>query len=307
MYKTDLHIAMYNRRTELKYLKRLITDLMPIITPKFVFECKGTRHFLRELVVCHMLIDGIDSVCQPNVLNRLFHLYFTTAIQRRQSKTLNQSSETVEILSHFCAMNGELHKTQLSLELTDVLYEKELTNQFSRVLDRHGSLSVLSIYLTLTDVLNEIPLASDILVRKKIYNRLKHIDERYLNLNNPQTYIIISNPYNKEDTLLNEIKNLIYHDLEESINDENDKTKTIFNVNKTFQLLSRFHCKVYELIEEIYQRGFLTSDEHFLYICGKRMDSPDYRIMHQKYVKTLSGMFIFLFLLIIIIVWMKLC
>jgi hypothetical protein len=293
MYKTDLHIAMFNRRTELKYLKQLVTDLMPIITPRFISECKGTRHFLLELFVCQILIDGIDIICQPNTLNRLFHLYFTTAIQRRHanmiSKSQNPSDISVEILSHFCAMNGSLHKNRLALELTDVMYEKELTNQFSRVLDRHGSLGLLSIYLTLTDVLNDIPLASDILVRRKIYQRLKHIDERYLNSNKPEAYIIISNPYNNEDTLLNDIKNLIYHDLEESIDDENEKQKSdvmkkVFNVNQTFTLLSRFHCKIYELIEEIYQRGFLTSDEHFLYVCGRRMDSPDYQIMQQKYV-----------------------
>ena len=31
------------------------------------------------------------------------------------------------------------------------------------------------------------------------------------------------------------------------------KSKKSFNVNHVFPVLSRFHCKVYELIEEIYQ------------------------------------------------------
>jgi hypothetical protein len=56
------------------------------------------------------------------------------------------------------------------------------------------------------------------------------------------------------------------------------------DVQYTFTLLSRFHCKIYELVEEKYQRCFLTSDEHFLYICGRRMDSPDYRITEKKLV-----------------------
>ncbi|CAF1047435.1 unnamed protein product [Rotaria sordida] len=292
MYKDDLHIAMHNRRQELRYLKNLISNLMPIITPKFIYECKGSRHFLCELFVCQILIDGIDTICQPNTLNRLFYLYFTTAIQRRQMNNIqinitNESNTNVEILSHFITMNGSLHKNKLALELTDVMYEKELMNQFSRVLDRHGSLGLLSIYLTLTDILNDIPIATDILVRKKIYQRLKHIDERYLNPLNSDGYIIISNPYNKNDILIDEIKYLIYHDLEESINNNENEKKSnnfnkSFNIQKTFTLLSRFHCKIYELIEEKYQRNFLTSDEHFFYICGLRMDSPDYRNMKQK-------------------------
>lgn len=280
MYKSDLHLAMYNRRTELKYLKQLFIDLIPIITPKFISDCKGSRNFLRELFVCQILLDGIDTICLPNTLNRLFHLYFTTAIQP-QIDTIKSSDTSVEILSHFCSMNGELHKNHLAIELTDVMYEKELMNQFSRVLDRHGSLGLLSIYLSLTDILNDIPLASDKLVRKKLYQRLKHIDERYLNEKNPQAYIVISNPLDKNDTLIDEIKNLIYHDLEESINDENENEKN-FDVQQTFTLLSKFHCKIYELIEEKYQRGFLTSDEHFLYICGKCMDSPDYQFRELK-------------------------
>ncbi|CAF2681343.1 unnamed protein product [Rotaria sp. Silwood2] len=292
MYKDDLHIAMYNRRSELKYLKSLMLNLMPIIAPKFIYECKGSRHFLCELFVCQILMDGIDAICQPDTLNRLFHLYFTTAIQRRQTnnikiKITNESNAYVEILSHFCAMNGSLHKNKLALELTDVMYEKELMSQFSRVLDRHGSLGLLSIYLTLTDILNDIPIATDILVRKKIYQRLKRIDERYLNPLNSDACIIISNPYNDEDTLIDEIKYLIYHELEESIKDEKEKKSNdfnkSFNIQQTFTLLSRFHCKIYELIEEKYQRNFLTSDEHFFYICGRRMDSPDYRTTKQNF------------------------
>ncbi|CAF4854831.1 unnamed protein product, partial [Rotaria sp. Silwood1] len=291
MYKDDLHIAMYNRREELKYLKSLMLNLMPIIAPKFIYKCKGSRHFLCELFVCQILIDGIDAICQPDTLNRLFHLYFTTAIERRQKNNIkiqitNESNTYVEILSHFCAMNGSIHKNKLALDLTDVMYEKELMNQFSRVLDRHGSLGLLSIYLTLTDILNDIPIATDILVRKKIYQRLKRLDERYLSPLTSETSVIISNPYNNEDTLIDEIKYLIYHDLEESIKDENEKKshdfKKPFNIQQTFTLLSRFHCKIYELIEEKYQRNFLTSDEHFFYICGRRMDSPDYRNLKQN-------------------------
>ena len=117
-------------------------------------------------------------------------------------------------------MNGSLHKKHLVLEMTDVMYEKELMNQFSRVLDRNGSLGLLSIYLSMSDVLNEMPLASDISVRKKIHHRLKHIDERYLNPNHPETYLAISNPYDPKDTLVNDIKNLINQDLEASITEK---------------------------------------------------------------------------------------
>ena len=283
---------MYNRQSEIKYLKRLILDLMPIISPKFIYECKGSRHFLSELIACQMLIDGIDAICEPNTLNRLFHLYFTTAIQRRNSPqniTVNSTDPSVELLTRFCTMNGPLHKNQLALELTDVMYEKELLSQFSRVLDRHGSIGLLSIYVTLSDILNDIPSASNILVRKKIYSRLKNIDERYLDPKNSDAYVCISNPHDPNDTLINDIKNLIYNHLEESINEDNDETKsdksnTTFDIQHTFTLLSRFHCKIYELVEEKYQRCFLTSDEHFVYICGRRMDSPDYRIMEQRLV-----------------------
>ena len=174
-------------------------------------------------------------------------------------------------------MNGTLHKNQLSLDLTDVMYEKELMNQFSRVLDRHGSLGLLSIYLSLSDILNDIPLASDILVRKKIYQRLKRIEGRYLNPENPDVYLIISNPYDPNDTLIDNIKRLINEDLHLSIEENRP-----LDIQNTFQLLSQFHCKIYELVAEKYQHCFLTSDEHFLYVCGKRMDSTDYRLSDGK-------------------------
>ncbi|CAF2982420.1 unnamed protein product [Rotaria sp. Silwood2] len=290
VFQTDLHIAMYNRQSELKYLKRLILDLMPIITPKFIYECKGSRHFLSELIACQILIDGIDAICEPDTLNRLFHLYFITAIQRRNLTSniiLNSSDTSVELLTHFCTMNGPIHKNKLTLQLTDVMYEKELLSQFSRVLDRYGSVGLLSIYIALSDLLNDIPSASNILVRKKIHRRLKHIDERYLNRTNSDGYVSISNPHDYDDTLIDDIKNLIYNHLEQCINEENDENKSdklneTFDLQHTFSLLSRFHCKIYELVEEKYQRCFLTSDEHFLYMCGRRMDSPDYKIIEQK-------------------------
>lgn len=283
IYKNDLHIAMYNRQSEIRYLKRLILDLMPLITPKYLYECKGSRHFLSELVTCQILIDGIDAICEPATINRLFHLYFTTVIQRRNGILNNPSvftsDKSVELLTHFCTMNGPLHKNKLALELSDVMYEKELMSQFSRVLDRYGSIGLLSIYITLSDVLNDIPSASNVLVRKKIYQRLKNLDERYLNPLNIDSYVNINNPNDETDTLISDIKSLIYNDLEQSL--ENTEQ---FDIQQTFTLLSHFHCKIYELVEEKYQRCFLTSDEHFLYICGRRMDSPDYRIHQQKLV-----------------------
>lgn len=281
MYGEDLHLAMYNRRTELKYLKRLIVDLMPIVTPKFIYECQGSRHFLRELVVGQLLINAFDSICHPDTVNRLIHRYFTTALQRRHvsdDATLSPPPpNSVEVLAHFCAMNGFLHKNHLALDLTDVMYEKELMNQFSRVLDRHGSLGLLSIYLSLSDILNEIPLASDILVRKKIYQRLTRINERYLNPDNPEAYLVISNPYDPKDTLIHDLQRLIAEDLYLSI-EENQP----LDIQHAFQLLSQFHCKIYELVEEKYHRCFLNSDEHFLYVCGRRMDSNDYRANDGK-------------------------
>ena len=118
MYANDLHVAMYNRQTELKYLKQLLTTLMPVVTPKFIYDCQGSRHFLRELVACQILLDGIDAICQPNTLNRLIHLYFTTALQRRHTSVnmpvKSSPSSSVEILQHFCTINGPVHKSQLS-------------------------------------------------------------------------------------------------------------------------------------------------------------------------------------------------
>ena len=290
MYKDDLHVAMYNRRSELNYLKRLILDLMPMITPKFIYDCKGSRHFLRELFVGQIVMDGIDIICQPDTLNRLFHLYFTTVIRRRTqpvSVPICLSNESVELLSHFCVMNGPLHKNQLALELTDVMYEKELLNQFSRVLDRHGCIGLLSIYITLSDTLNDIPSASNVLVRKKIYQRLKNIDERYLTSKNADAFVNISNPNDPTDTLIDDLKAFIYEHLEKTLDEDDaaklDASNKAFDIQRTFALLSRFHCKIYELVEEKYQRCFLNSDEHFLYICGRRMDSPDYHIIEQRH------------------------
>lgn len=283
LYEQDLHVAMYSRQSELQYLKRLILDLMPIITPKSIYECKGSRHFLSEVIACQICLDGIDAICEPSTLNRLFHLYFTTAIQRRNSIVLPPMlppAGSVELLTRFCSMNGPIHKNRLALELTDVMYEKELMSQFSRVLDRYGSIGLLSIYITLSDVLNDIPSASNVLVRKKIYQRLRDLDERYLKAANPDGYVNIGNPHDANDTLIAEVKHLIYHDLEKSLENEDQ-----FNIQHTFTLLSRFHCKIYELVEEKYQRVFLSSDEHFLYICGRRMDSPDYRILEQRLVR----------------------
>jgi PXA domain len=278
MYATDLHIAMYNRQTELKYLQRLIVGLMPIVTPNFIYDCQGSRHFLRELCVGQIVIDGIDVTCQPDTINRLFHLYFTMANQRRHVHSNENfvhhiDQEHVELLTHFCTIEDTSYKNRLALNSTDVFHEKELMNQFRRVLERHGSLSLATVYLLLSDILNDIPLASDILVRKKIYQRLKHIDDR-------ETYIVLSH----DDRFIDSIRKLIYDELYVSIDEtnvDNNNNKQL-DIQLTFSILSQFHCRIYELLQDKYQQCFLPSDEHFLYICGHRMDSPDYCMLANK-------------------------
>jgi hypothetical protein len=280
--KHDLHIAMFNRQSELTYLKRLVHDLMPLLLPKSIYECKGARHFLRELFVCQIILDGIDIICRPDTLNRLFHLFFTTAIRHRhaaeQPHCRSPSMSSVELLAHFSVMNGPLHRNQLALELADVMYEKELMNQFSRVLDRHGSIGLLSIYITLSDVLNDIPSASNVLVRNKIYQRLKSIDERHLNSNCVDNFVRIRGTTHR---FVDDFKRFIYDYLERCLDDESIE-QNMFDIQKTFTILSRFHCQIYELVEYKYKRYFLNSDEHFLYMCGPRMDSPDYRMIEQR-------------------------
>lgn len=279
IFSNDLHIAMHNRQSELQYLKRLVLDLMPLISPKSLYECKGARHFLRELIVCQILLDGIDIVCQPDTLNRLFHLFFTNAIQRRsmpETPWKPPEPPFVELLTDFCSRNGPLHKNRLALELTDVMYEKELLNQFSRVLDRYRSVGLLSIYVTLSDLLNDIPSGSNLIVRKKIFNRLKAIDDRYLNPENTDGFVNLNNG---DDRIVDELKAFLNGHLQKSIENEGEP----FDVQMTFNLLSRLHCKIYDLVAENYQRYFLPSDEHFHYICGRRMDSPDYRMIEQKF------------------------
>ena len=48
---------------------------------------------------------------------------------------------------------------------------------------------------------------------KDINDRLKNLDERYLNPKNTDAYVNICNPDDENDTLISDIKNLIYYDL----------------------------------------------------------------------------------------------
>lgn len=278
IYKNEIHLAMLNRRSEKKYLKSLLRELTSILVPKSVQESKATRNFVENLLISQIVIDGIEKICEPKVLNRIFHLFFTKAVERRNSKKpeeIRRKIELVEILEHFCSMNGPLHKNELSLDLTDVIYEKELLNQFSRVLDRNGSIGLISVYVTISDLLNEIPSATTSLVRRKIHQRLKNIELRYFDPKNIDAFVDVRS--NNEDFIRN-FNVFLTENFEKTVDDEKN-----FDLSSVFGTLSRFHCRIYELVEKHYYQDFLNSDEHFLYVCGRRMDSPDYRIVEQKF------------------------
>lgn len=74
-----------SRDLQRKYLRRLVSRLLPLLLPADVLESRAARTLIRELVTCAVLAPGMDLLSDPDIWNRVIEASGSSVIQDRRA------------------------------------------------------------------------------------------------------------------------------------------------------------------------------------------------------------------------------
>jgi hypothetical protein len=102
----------------------------------------------------NILLDGLDKLAEPDTLNKLTISIIKSHNEDKNSIKKNESKMSqVQLLKHWCQMNGCIYKSIQVPTLKDLIENNELLHFFISYLNSINSISILQLFLTLSKFL----------------------------------------------------------------------------------------------------------------------------------------------------------
>ncbi|CAF0709444.1 unnamed protein product [Brachionus calyciflorus] len=149
--KNQFHFTLTSRKNELKYLKQLCNQVLPFILPDHILKCRITTELIEEITVGNLLLRGLDILAEPDTVNKIIK----KAIQSHKENiplVISEKRNWVQILRHWCQMNGRIFRSILSPGFEEIVENNELLHVFINYLNSINSLPILQFYLMIKDI-----------------------------------------------------------------------------------------------------------------------------------------------------------
>ncbi|CAG5124232.1 unnamed protein product, partial [Candidula unifasciata] len=158
---SNIHCAMWSRKAELEYLRRLVESLFPCILPpqalnsnlidrdQVTFLHMSTCALVRELLAGSVLLPTMDAIANPDLLNNLLLIFFDNTPPPEATEA---PSPLVPFLGQFSQPRAH-NQSCLHLKLKDVINPacQELLYPFMQFLKSEAAVNVLQFCLACDD------------------------------------------------------------------------------------------------------------------------------------------------------------
>ena len=248
-YGQHLHVAATNRRAELDYLRRCVENLFPHVLPLHSLNCKSLCVLLREILSGAVILPGLDTLADPDVINKIL-LFFLDDTPPAQCS--DPPSPMVPILENFNRPLGK-RTSCLHLELQDILAHPEALFPFMQFMKSEASVNVLQFYLSVEEFNAKI-----------LTPELSEADMKQLHGALMELY----NTYCQEDAF---DKIHFEPDIVQAIKEVCDGPPEGVIKLQTTTPLFRAYDHAYNLLAKTFLPLFHKSDDYYKMLCGERL------------------------------------
>ncbi|KAH9495460.1 Sorting nexin-14 [Bulinus truncatus] len=109
---SNVHCAMWSRKAELEYLRRLVESLFPYILRPQALNSRSTCALVRELLSGSVLLPTMDAIANPDLINNLLLVFFDNTPPPQATEPpsplvpfLGQFSQSRALTNPACAWN----------------------------------------------------------------------------------------------------------------------------------------------------------------------------------------------------------
>uniref|UniRef100_T1IH03 PX domain-containing protein n=1 Tax=Strigamia maritima TaxID=126957 RepID=T1IH03_STRMM len=267
-YGSHLHIAMRNRKNELKYLRHLSQNLLPFIFPKKYLRCKSLRTLIPEIVSSTVLLNAMDTLADPHMMNKLLIILFDKTESTNFDETTRPS---VELLANFVESKTPTRSSTLNLPMSKILSNQTLLYPFMQFMKEESAINVLQFCLAVEDF-----------NRKILDPDLRSGQLKALQKEAQQIYDTFCSPdavdrVQLDKNSVEEIRIIVYGPIE--------------GITKLRSRPPLFKCydQAFRLLEKTFWPLFHQSDSYFTLLCGSRLTESSGRASGRSPKKELSA------------------
>jgi len=152
----NVHISLSSRETELEYLEDLADRIIPLVMKKENSRSKLVSSLVLGLFSRTVLLNLLDSICNPRVVNKLLSLWFSPDPIREFETDLQPP---VKLLFRFVHSQHQFLPSSLHVELSNILSSQDLLCQFVQYLKTCGGVNLLNFCLAIEDFNKKIMVA----------------------------------------------------------------------------------------------------------------------------------------------------
>lgn len=150
------HFALVSRRHELLYLRQLSKKILSLLLPPHILKCRISIELIEEIVVNKLLLKGLDIIAEPDSINKILIKIF----EKSEIINIDLSAKPqlkVQILKHWCLMNGCIYKSAKAPTFKEIIGNNELLHHFISYMNSLNSITILQLYLNLSkSIANEL-------------------------------------------------------------------------------------------------------------------------------------------------------
>lgn len=146
----SIHPAVYNRQTEINYLRGIAKYLIPKLFSNENFNSMIFFNLIQELIACWVLLPLMDVLSDPNLINLL------VIVATDPSKDLNAERKRMKIplyndrvifLENFAKRGSETYDFMEGNMENDILKDQTKLYSFMQFLKKEGAVEILRFYL----------------------------------------------------------------------------------------------------------------------------------------------------------------
>ncbi|CAD5114305.1 DgyrCDS3447 [Dimorphilus gyrociliatus] len=248
-----LHKAMYTRKAESEYLRKILDGIFPLVLPNKSLHCRPIYTLAREILAGLILLPLMDVLANPDFLNFLLLTFLSSDTNTDNG---NIRPEMTPILQNFSKPRNT-KKSSLSLQLKEIREDQEIFYLFMQFMKKEAAVNFLQFY-TLADNLNENLIRPDLKVEdlQCIHDDVRQLFESFM-----QRDVLGSIPFDEE--IIEEFREIA-----------NGPPEDVIKLQTTTAYFRAYEYTI-TILEKEFLPKFHHSDEYFQLLCGERLKKPD--------------------------------
>ncbi|XP_024146813.1 sorting nexin-14 [Oryzias melastigma] len=175
-YGSSLHAALYSRKNELLYLRRLTEMLFPYVMPPKATDCRSLALLLREVMSGSVILPTMDFMADPDTVNLMVLIFVDDSPPEPATEP---PSPLVPFLQKYANVSNR-KSSVLKLELKDIRRQQDLLFRFINFLKQEGAVHVLQFCLAVEEFNDKIlsPELSDAELQR-LHGEVLHMYQTY--------------------------------------------------------------------------------------------------------------------------------